>query len=444
MTWLSSFTPTPTASYSNGSSTILGRQTTDATVGPSISVSANKATISVNTVVSQSLSFGTAEGSTTIAGEITSVSGPSESQSRSSWVTQNTWDDGLQSSTAMAAPSIPSSVGPYIASQVTRLANISQALRSPKTLPFSSSVSSSSAALTAPAQSIALNQTFAPSTLLTSGVTSQFPSPTQSTSRFATGTTGAGPSTIYSVPITTTITSPPLAYFTSTASNSDWTKDTTTLIDGTIRPVMVGCRHCGGFHHGVVIAGLGGGSTDPARTGCESGSIFGSVFGCGSEFDFSPLPPFIIGVDGTPIEISDGGSDGSGHDGCENEDLCSLPTSNERKTPKATTSTLTPSSTSTLISSSITKTISSMSSGSSNEYMIFPTAGITSDELTALTETLTDELGTDNVLRVSLNDAGNQVMYVGYTSELSALNLQRINPMVCNTLLLLTSARTDV
>lgn len=174
-------------------------------------------------------------------------------------------------------------------------------------------------------------------------------------------------------------------------------------------------------------------STDPARTGCGSGSIFGSVFGCGSEFDFSSLPPFIIGLDGTPIEISDGDGDDSGQEDCENENLCSLPTSNERKTSEATTSTVTPSPTSTLVSSLTTKTISSMSGGSSSEYMIFPTAGITSDELTALTETLTDDLGTDNVLQVSLNDAGNQVTYVGYTSELSALNLQRLNPMVCNT-----------
>ncbi|KAF6225905.1 hypothetical protein HO133_009908 [Letharia lupina] len=231
------------------------------------------------------------------------------------------------------------------------------------------------------------------------------------------------------MPITTTITSPPSAYFTSTASNSDWTTDTTTLIDGTIRPVLVGCKVCGGLHHGIVIAGLGGAQADPRRTGCGSGSIFGSVFGCGSEFDFAPLPPFIIGLDGIPTEES---ADGEGGDSkvCEDDNICSLPTSEEKKSQEPTTLTIMPTSISSLGSSTISDTTPSTSGGSSREYMIFPTAGITSSELTALTEYFTDELGAGNVLPISLNDAGDQVMYVAYSSEIFASDLQTLNPKV--------------
>lgn len=246
----------------------------------------------------------------------------------------------------------------------------------------------------------------------------------------STGTSVAGPLAVYSVPITTTITSPPRAYFTSTASNSDWNTDTTTLIDGTIRPVLVGCKVCGGLHHGIIVAGLGGGPVDPTRTGCGSHSIFGSIFGCGTEFEFAPLPPFVIEMDGTPKQ--EGSSDDESGEDCDNEDLCSFSPSDQRKTQESTTLTLIPTSTSTLLSSSNSKVVSSTSSGLSREYMVFPTAGVSSDDLNTLTRFFADELGTGNVLPVSLGDSDDETMYIVYTNESSALSLPRLNPKVCD------------
>ncbi|KAF6238977.1 hypothetical protein HO173_002849 [Letharia columbiana] len=307
--------------------------------------------------------------------------------------------------------------------------NTSQALKSFSTLLSRSSLFSPLAALSTAAAPSALNTSATLSPNLASGVTSQASFSTHTTAWLSTTSTGASASDIYSMPITTTITSPPSAYFTSTASNSDWTTDTTTLIEGTIRPVLVGCKVCGGLHHGIVIAVLGGAQADPRRTGCGSGSIFGSVFGCGSEFDFAPLPPFIIGLDGIPTEES---ADGEGGDSkvCEDDNICSLPTSEEKKSQEPTTLTIMPTSISSLGSSTISDTTPSTSGGSSREYMIFPTAGITSSELTALTEYFTDELGAGNVLPISLNDAGDQVMYVAYSSEIFASDLQTLNPKV--------------
>ena len=385
------------------------------------SVLAYKTSSSVKVVISHSPSNSTARHSTTIAGETSSIHGTSVSGSGSSWVAQ---------SARSGIPHLSSPIGPSFPVQATRLANTSQALKSFSKLPSRSSLFSPLAALSTAAAPSALNTSATLLPNLASGVTSQASFSTHTTAWLSTTSTGASASDIYSMPITTTITSPPSAYFTSTASNSDWTTDTTTIIEGTIRPVLVGCKVCGGLHHGIVIAGLGGAQADPRRTGCGSGSIFGSVFGCGSEFDFAPLPPFIIGLDGIPTEES---ADGEGGDSklCEDDNICSLPTSEEKKSQEPTTLTIMPTSTSSLGSSTISDTTPSTSGGSSREYMIFPTAGITFSELTALTEYFTDELGAGNVLPISLNDAGDQVMYVAYSSEIFASDLQTLNPKVC-------------
>ena len=174
-----------------------------------------------------------------------------------------------------------------------------------------------------------------------------------------------------------------------------------------------------------MIAGLGGGPIDPVRPGC--GSIFGSVFGCGSEFDFFPLPPFVIGTDGTPVEEN---TDDSEKD-CEDKNLCSFSSSKLRTTQEPITSTYMPRSTSSSTPSSVSKTVSSTSVMSPSEYMVFPTAGTTSAELTALTLNFTEELGADNVLPVSLNDAGDQVMYILYMSESFASDLRGRESKVC-------------
>lgn len=116
-----------------------------------------------------------------------------------------------------------------------------------------------------------------------------------------------GTTTYYN--ITTTITSPPPGFTTILASNSHWSGDTTTVSDHTTYPVLYGCAHCGGLHNGIILAGLGGKSSDPARTGCGSGilAIFRSIFGCGTEFIFPPiwdLPAIVIDPSGDPVPLA--------------------------------------------------------------------------------------------------------------------------------------------
>ena len=108
--------------------------------------------------------------------------------------------------------------------------------------------------------------------------------------------------------ITTTITSPPTGFATRLASNSQWSGDTNTVIDQTTYPVLYGCAYCGGSHHGIILVGLGGTSSDPTRTGCGSGilAVFRSIFGCGTEFNFPSiwdLPAFIIDPSGDPVPL---------------------------------------------------------------------------------------------------------------------------------------------
>lgn len=82
---------------------------------------AYKTTSSVKIVISHSPSNSTARNSTTIAGETSSIHGPSVSGSGSSWVAQSARSGILQ----LSSPN-----GPSFPVQATRLANTSQALKS--------------------------------------------------------------------------------------------------------------------------------------------------------------------------------------------------------------------------------------------------------------------------------------------------------------------------
>ena len=64
--------------------------------------------------------------------------------------------------------------------------------------------------------------------------------------------------------------------------------------------------------------------------------------------------------------------------------------------------------------------------------MVFPKAGTGSDGFGALTSFFNDELGADNALKVSLNDAGDHVMYIIYANESFAHRLPLIDSKVCN------------
>ena len=74
----------------------------------------------------------------------------------------------------------------------------------------------------------------------------------------ATGGTGTGTSTVTTV--TSTDTSAPADFSTQMSSNTQWTANTliTTTVNGheTILPVLVGCKHCGGLHHGIILWGI--------------------------------------------------------------------------------------------------------------------------------------------------------------------------------------------
>ena len=377
-------------------------------------------------MVSPKASDITVGNSTTSSSQTFSLHGPLLSSSGSSWISRKTWGGTSQLSNTTSTSSISSSIATSLPFQAARPANISQASLSLSRSLSSSSYPTSSNALSTAATLTFLNPSATTITALTVGMMSQTALSRSVATPLSAGTTGAGPLIGYSESITTIITSPPLAFFTSTSSNSDWTKDTTTLINGTIRPVLVGCNFCGGPHHGIVVAGLGREPTDPPRTGCGPGLLFGSSFGCGSEFDFPLLPPFMIGIDGTPLDESSGDDDGSSSE-FEDEDHCSLPKSDGR-TMQTSSPSLPPTST---VPSSSSSSTSSLASSKPSEYLVFPKTGTSADGFSALTRFFDDELGADNALQVSLNDAGDQVMYIIYTNEWFAQNPPLINPKVC-------------
>ena len=63
--------------------------------------------------------------------------------------------------------------------------------------------------------------------------------------------------------------------------------------------------------------------------------------------------------------------------------------------------------------------------------MVFPMANTGSDGFSTLTRFFDDELGADNALQVSLNDAGDRVMYIIYANESFAQKLPLIDSKVC-------------
>ena len=361
--------------------------------------------------------------STNSSSQIYTLHGSLLLSSESSWISQKTSGDASQWSNITRISSFPSSVATSPPSPTSQPANISQtSLSLSKSLsrfayPVSLNTLSTAARLTS-SKSSAIKTT-PPTVGTTSALARSVATPLSS------GTIGTSPLTGYSASVTTIITSPPSAFSTSTASNSDWTTDTTTLIHGTVFPVLVGCNVCGGPHHGIVIAGLGGEPTDPPRTGCASGSVFGSLFGSGAEFDFPLLPPFVIGMDGTPIDESSG-DDGNGSE-CEDEDHCSI-TKSDRKTMQSSTTSLPPSST---IPHSTASSTTSLASSKPSEYMVFPKADTGSDGFSALTRFFDDELGADNALQVSLNDAGDQVMYIICANDSFAQKLPLMDSKGC-------------
>ena len=130
-------------------------------------------------------------------------------------------------------------------------------------------------------------------------------------------------------------------------------------------------------------------------------------------------------MDGTPIDESSV-DDGSGSE-CEDEDSCSLTKSDGRSMQSSATS-LPPSST---VPRSTSSSTSSPASSKPSEYMVFPKAGTGSDGFSALARFFDDVLGADNALQVSLNDAGDQVMYIIYANESFAQKLPLIDSKVC-------------
>ena len=63
--------------------------------------------------------------------------------------------------------------------------------------------------------------------------------------------------------------------------------------------------------------------------------------------------------------------------------------------------------------------------------MVFPKAGTGSDGFIALKKFFDDELGAEKALSVSLDDAGDQVMYIIYANESFAQKLPLIDSKVC-------------
>lgn len=184
--------------------------------------------------------------------------------------------------------------------------------------------------------------------------------------------------------ITATITSPPPGFTTVLASNTHWTGDTTTVSDGTTYPVIYGCAHCGGRHHGIVIEGLGGKPNDPKRPGCGSG-IFRSIFGCGTQFNFPPLwglPPFIIDPLGDPMTSA------------PDPDPDEEPTGNPRSNgPSLSQASSTPT-----ISTSASSTAACSPTSTPNLYAIFLVDGVTDTEVESLSTYLQEEVGGPDVV----------------------------------------------
>lgn len=181
--------------------------------------------------------------------------------------------------------------------------------------------------------------------------------------------------------ITATITLPPPGFTTISASNSQWTGDTTTVSHGTTYPVVYGCAQCGGRHHGIIVGGLGGKPRDPERNGCGSGilAIFRSIFGCGTEFIFPGLPPFIIDPLGDPV-TSAPETDSGPH-----EEPSGKPRSNGPSLSQAS---------STPISSRAASSTSLCSPTSTpNLYAIFLVDGVTNAETESLSTYLQEEVG---------------------------------------------------
>ena len=207
--------------------------------------------------------------------------------------------------------------------------------------------------------------------------------------------------------ITATITSPPPGFTTLLASNTHWTGDTTTVSDGTTYPVIYGCAHCGGRHHGIVIEGLGGKSNDPKRPGCGSSilAMFRSMFGCGTEFNFPPLwglPPFIIDPLGDPVT--------SAPETDPDPDPTGKPRSNGPSLSQASSTPTT--------SISASSTASCFPTSTPNLYAIFLVDRITDTEVVSLSTYLKEEVGgSDVVAAISLGTNGVASMFAALIDD---------------------------
>ena len=272
---------------------------------------------------------------------------------------------------------------------------------------------------------------------------------------------------VVGVPITTTITSPPSAYRTSLVSNTLWHSDTTTTSGATIFPVFYSCGTlCGGDDHGLIIKGLGGDPTDPIRTGCGQGligSVFRSLFGCGTEFNFPPLVPFAIGVDGAPEIVRDledpkstnlpstasismtstsitsasmsstGGSGSSVPSGCSTGTAFSCVTSYICPTGARVSCSATSTCSAIATGCGLTSSSSSTTPSSSpSKCVIYPTDGLSQSQTSDLASLLTSKLG--NVTQIPLDE--NESIFVAFMNS-SIVNDLKEQPMVS----LLTSIR---
>ena len=243
--------------------------------------------------------------------------------------------------------------------------------------------------------------------------------------------------------ITATITSPPPGFTTIMASNSQWTGDTTTVSDGTTYPVIYGCTGCGGLHHGIVIAGLGGGPTDPKREGCRSGifAIFRSIFGCGTGFTFPSiwgLPPFIIDPLGDPVPLAPGSETDPDPDEDPDDETSSKPQSNG---PSSSRASLTPSlsrasSSTPTFSTSASSVASCSPSSTPNLYAIFLVTGITDAEVGSLSTYLQEVGGPDVVAPISLGIDDVATMFVAVIDDCVASKIDA-HPSVIKPRLLL-------
>lgn len=214
--------------------------------------------------------------------------------------------------------------------------------------------------------------------------------------------------------ITATITSPPPSFTTISASNSQWTGDTTIVSDGTTYPVIYGCAQCGGKHHGIIVGGLGGKPGDPKRNGCGSGilAIFRSIFGCGTEFIIPGLPPFIIDPLGDPVTSAPETDPDPG----PGQHLSDNPRSNG---PSLSQAFSTPTFSRALSSTSLCSATSTPSL-----YGIFLADGITKAEITSLSTYLQEEVGgPDLVSAISLSVDNVASMFAALMDNCVALKI---------------------